>query len=303
MIPLCAFLILAVLLYVRREGLERAVAVYRIYHAHIFTPPPMSDLSEWHRFRESAEFYWDFSGFVMAREERLAQFNPSLKPVVKEIVRRQAAGEPINYSMNLYRQIGWLLNFTQDENRVRVKIAELRDSLTLPPSNQLLASEQQSSDGSWGLGFTSWYFRLYYSVDQVVQCNAKPRYPFSFLDRINSPEELTAVLNSDLLDDFTKTGTFNEDKLNETFSALARILIKNKPAPCYTFHPRTQDGFDEFREEVAESRYWLVGPVAGRPPGKNLENGRRVHDLPRGFRFSRPGTPSGSDCTTSAAGG
>lgn len=237
LIPLSALLILAIVVYVKRQGMKRAVVAFGIYHAHIFTPPPMSDESASRRFMESAQFYWDFAGFVMARKERLERFNPSLKPLLREIDRRQAAGEPMQYSINVYRQIRWLLNFTPDDNKIRVEIAELRNSLTLPASQQRLAAEQQSSDGSWGLGFTSWYFRLYYSVDHVEQCDTKPRYPFSFLDRINSPEQLTALLDSDLEDNFTKTGTFNEDKLNETFSALARILNKHMPTTCYAFHP------------------------------------------------------------------
>lgn len=249
LIPLSAVLILAIIAYVKRQGLERAVVAFGIYHTHIFTPPPMSDESAWSRFTESTQFYWDFAGFVMARRERLERFNPSFKPLVREIDRRQASGEPMQYSMNIYRQIRWLLNFTPDDNNVRIEIAELRHSLTLAPSQQRLATEQQSSDGSWGMGFTSWYFRLYYSVDHIEKCRAQPRYPFSFLDRINSPEKLTAVLNADLMDNFTRTGTLNEDKLNETFSALARILMKNKPTTCYTFHPGLSAALTDFSKK------------------------------------------------------
>jgi hypothetical protein len=249
LIPLSALLILASVVFVKRQGLERAVVAFGIYRTHIFTPPPMSDESAWRRLTESTQFYWDFAGFVMARKERVERFNPSFKPLVREIDRREASGEPMHYSMNIYRQIRWLLNFTPHDNNVRIEIAELRHSLTLTPSQQQLATEQQSSDGSWGMGFTSWYFRLYYSVDHIEECRAQPRYPFSFLDRINSPEKLTAVLNADLMDNFTKTGTFNEDKLNETFSALARILMKNKPTTCYTFHPGLSAALTDFSKK------------------------------------------------------
>jgi hypothetical protein len=83
------------------------------------------------------------------------------------------------------------------------------------------------------------------------------------LDRINSPEKLTAVLNSDLMDNFTKTRVFNEDKLNETFSALARILIKNKPTTCYAFHPGVRTALKDFAARWQNSAngwwgQWLV---------------------------------------------
>jgi hypothetical protein len=152
LIPVCIFLILAIVVYVKRQAPERAVVAFGIYHAHIFTPPSMRDESAWHRLTESAQFYWDFPGFVMARKERLKRFNPSFKPLVREIVRRQAAGEPMQYSMNIYRQIRWLLNFTPDDNATRAETAELGHSLTLPQSEQHLATEQQPSDGKLGSG-------------------------------------------------------------------------------------------------------------------------------------------------------
>jgi hypothetical protein len=240
------FLTLAIAIYVQREAFVRAVTAFGVYRAHAFTPPSISNEPKWRRMEESARFYWDFAAFITARQERLRLFEPTIKPLVKEIVRRQSEGQEMQYSMNIYREIRWLLNYTADTGAIEAQIAALRDSLTLPESQQRLATEQQSSDGSWGMGFTSWYFRLYYSVDHVEDCQGKPRYPFSFLDRVNSPEKLQAVLNSYLMDDFTKTGQFNEDELNESSSALARILFKSKPTTCYAFDPGVRDAFADF---------------------------------------------------------
>lgn len=231
---------------VYRAQLMRTVISYKIYHAHVFTPPPMSSESAWHRFTESAEFYWDFADFVMARQQRLQQFKPVLKPLVQEIARRESAGEEMEYSTHIYREVRWLLNSTANTNETQVQIAALRNSLTLPTSQQHLATEQQSSDGSWGMGFTSWYLRLYYSVGQVKQCRANPSYPFMFLEQINSPEKLMAVLNSDLMDDFTRTQEFDEEKLNETSSAMARMLFASERSGCYAFHPGLPGAFKAF---------------------------------------------------------
>jgi hypothetical protein len=241
-----ALLVLALVVYIKREGLERAVIAFRVYQAHIFTVPPMPNESEWHRLGERAQFYWDFAGVVLARAKRLKEFNPTLRPLVKELVHRQSAGEGMQYSMHIYREIRWRLNFTPDTDGTRVEIAELRRSLALSSSEQELATEQQSSDGSWGLGFTAWYLRLYYSVAEAKRCRANPRYPLSFLDRINSPEKLTAVLDSDLMDNFTKTREFKEEELNETFSALARILFATQPTGCYALHPGLRAALRDF---------------------------------------------------------
>ena len=245
LILLTSALIVALCVFINRAQLMRAVIAYKIYHAQIFTSPPMSTESAWRRFTESVQFYWDFADFVMARNQRLKQFERVLKPLVKEIARRQSSGEEMGYSMHIYREIRWLVNSTANNKETQAKIAELRNSLTLP-TQQHLASEQQSSDGSWGLGLTSWYLSLYYSVDQVKECRVNPQYPLTFLDRINAPEKLTAVLDSDLMDNFTKTREFDEEKLNETSSALARILFALKPTDCYTFHPGLNIVFRDF---------------------------------------------------------
>ncbi len=241
-------LALALGVYINRERLERAVIADRIYHAHVCTPPPPSPgESRWHRLRADAQFYWDLSELRVAREKRLKQLNPDLKPLVKEIKRHQAAGEGMQYSMHIYREIRWRLNFTPDVETTRARIADLRQSLA-QPAEQKLAAGQQASDGSWGLGITVWYLKLYYSVEDGLNGRTTdPQYPLSFLDRINSPEKLTAQLDSVLHDDFTKTGVFNREELDETFSAMARLLFGHKRTG-YAFHPQLKDALREFVE-------------------------------------------------------
>lgn len=82
---------------------------------------------------------------------------------------------------------------------------------------------------------------------QGLDCSqAQPQYPLAFLDRVNSPERLTAQLDSDLYDDFTKTHVFNREELDETFSALARLLFKSHPGNCYNFDPQLASALRQF---------------------------------------------------------
>ena len=240
---LAGFTVLALGVYVTRGWRERALIAYSVYRSHIFTPPNPAG-SMWSRFWGDAQFYWDFSEIHITRERRLNELNPSLRPLVKEIQRHQAAGEGMQYSMHIYREIRWRLNFTPDVETTRARIAELRQSLS-QSEQQELATQQQASDGSWGLGINVWYLKLYYSVEDGLDNGAIPRYPLAFLDRINSPEKLTAHLNSVLLDDFTKTGVFNREELDETFSALARLLFKTKRID-YPFHSGLRSALREF---------------------------------------------------------
>jgi hypothetical protein len=254
---------LAFAVYAIRAQLERAVIAASIYHAHIFTAPsPIAGESRWDRLQDSAQFYRDFSEIPFARERRLKLLDPTLRPIVKEINRQQAAGDDMHYSMHIYREIRWRLNFTPDIATTRARISDLRQSLT-QPVEQKLAGEQQASDGSWGLGIDVWYLKLCYSVDHVNECRPPPRYPLSFLDRMNSPEKLDAQLDSDLRNDFTKTGAFNREELDETFSAMARLLFEAPQTGCYAFHPQLKDALRAFVErwqnpETGCWGQWLV---------------------------------------------
>src|SRR5271155_1615914 len=81
LILLTSALIVALCVFINRAQLMRAVIAYKIYHAQIFTPPPMATESAWRRFTESVQFYRDFADFVMARNQRLKQLKPVLNPL------------------------------------------------------------------------------------------------------------------------------------------------------------------------------------------------------------------------------
>lgn len=243
-IILIAILILIFTGLIFQVHLQRITIAIAISRGKTFTPPPkIANESMWPRFWDNAQFYWDLSALRIAREKRLKLFSPYLKPLIKEINHRQSNGEAMTFSMHIYREIRWLLNFTSDTAYTRIRIEDLRKSISQPEAQEL-ASEQQSSDGSWGFGINVWYLRLYYSVDHLED-SLPPQYPLTFLDRINSPEKLKATLDSALYDDFTKTGIFNREELDETFSAIARLLHKNK-LTVYVFHLQLRGALSDY---------------------------------------------------------
>ncbi len=236
---LAGIFVLAVVAYLDRSQLERAVYACEIYRANIFTPPPLTPgESRLRRFRAAWQFYSDVANMAMQRDSRVKELGPELKPLLKEMDRHQARGEGMEYSMHIYREIRWRLNFTSDLEATRSRIEDLRQSLN-QRKLQKQATQQQASDGSWGMGMNVWYLRLYYSVDEIEDHlhGRTPRYPLSFLDCINSPEKLTARLDFDLYDDFTKTGVFNREELDETFSGITRLVVETKNPP-YAFDPQ-----------------------------------------------------------------
>jgi hypothetical protein len=232
LIPLLSLLPLAVAMYLARTLFARALVAETIYREHIFTPSPdLGQESLFYRLRDETQFYWDFSEIPIARKQRLKQLDPSLLPLVAEMGRRQSHGEDMSYPAHIYREVRWRLNFTSDTSATQARIADLRQALASRsrPSGQ-------ASDGSLAPGLNVWYLKLYYSTDHIATCSAPPQYPLTFLDRINSPERLNNVLDVDLNNDFIHTGTFNREELDETFSALARILYPKPVTNCYPFN-------------------------------------------------------------------
>jgi hypothetical protein len=241
---LFSLLILILVVAFSLQTLKQALISIVVYREHIFTPPAQLWEKPWMaRVKEKATFFWDLAALRIAREKRLKLFNPVIKPMIQVLNQREAAGEDITYSMHIYREIRWRLNFTADTAATRIRIDDLRNSLSAA-TNQKDASSQLPSDGSWGAGISAWYLRLYYSSDQIVD-SLTPRFPFTFLDRINSPSGLKAVLDSAVFDSFTRTGGFNREQLDETFSAIARLLHKKKPI-AYTFHPQLLNALSDY---------------------------------------------------------
>lgn len=241
-----ALLVACILFFI--DDLKRLAIASAAWRAQIFTPPPAlaaenRALRTWH----TAQFFWDFSAYPIARMHRLKLLSPTLKPLVAEIARRQAAGEDMQYSMHIYREIRWRLNFTADVATTRARIEDLRESLS-HPELQAAAGEQQPSDGSWGLGINVWYLRLYYSVEEGLKAGKPRKYPLRFLDRVNSSQKLKAQLSSDLFDYLTGTGTFNREETDETFSAIARLLFSNHPID-YPFDPGLKDSLQSFVDD------------------------------------------------------
>ena len=246
-IAVAVLLAIAISLFACRKQIERGIIAYRMCRAGIFTPPPPTQgESQWVRQWRDARFYWDFSALRIARERRLQQLNPELRPLIRELNRRQAAGENMQYSMHIYREIRWRLNFTPDVAATRARIEDLRQSLN-QPDKQAQAAQQQTDDGSWGMGIDPnvWYLRLYYTVEDGLTRNKQPQYPLRFLDRINSPEKLDTQLDSALYDDFTRSGEFKREELDETASAIMRLLYGHK-LTGYAFDPRLADAMRDY---------------------------------------------------------
>ncbi|WP_263383050.1 hypothetical protein [Granulicella arctica] len=206
---LVSLVLLALAVLFTRERLERAFIAASIYHAHIITPPSaLAGSSRAHRLKESAQLYWDFAEIPMARAKRLQLLDPTLKPLVREMSRREAAGEDMQIPLHTYREIRWRENFTPDLTATRTKIDALQRSLATTEPQRLTVSDQQDADGSWAQGIDVWYLKLYYSVNKLEACREAPPHPLLYMNRISSPSGLCRLvtMNAPFVRNIPRTG-------------------------------------------------------------------------------------------------
>src|SRR5208283_5301868 len=123
-------------------------------------------------------------------------------------------------------------------SRLVDRLAALRTAINDPASFDAV-DEQSEADGSWGRWYTEWFLKLDASYARLAALRAlgeQPKYPLRFFDSINSPEKLTAHLDRLLVSNPEVDGIKHRHELNETISALIRLIVRDPPTN-YSFHP------------------------------------------------------------------
>ncbi len=233
--------------YLGHGTIKQILLLARIHRARLFILA-VSPAQSVPGIRSEVQFLQDLSGFCGKIQKRSEGFSGDLRPLVKEISDRQASGKNVAYSMQIYREIRWWANFTSDEAATRHRIAELKQSLATD-ADQRFAEEQQP-DGSWGAGYNVWFMKLFGTANEGLAKGKQPKYPLSFLDRINSPGQLTNYLWSVVRNDFLKTGVINRMEADESTSILGRLILGDVPCEFGVYFLRDVGFFEKQR------RFW-----------------------------------------------
>lgn len=207
----------------------------------------------------------------------MALFNPQYKamhaarqPIIEElsaqVFAREERGEKVACSHQILIELHWLLEYTADFTRMDKRFNDLRDSLK-HPEREAIAEQQDPVDGSFGHCYTEWMEKLDASYDYIEmyrQNRIKTKYPFRYLDRINSPEKLTAYINAMAVSDVARTGRDNRKELNGAFVNLIRMIYGGQPAG-YAWDPRLKKTLGELvnRYQNKETGWWGESYVRG----------------------------------------
>lgn len=247
--------------YAGRRTLTEVHKLVSFHQARIFIPIATGPDNRTPGLLTEIQFLRDVGDLRKRIQAGGKDFKDELKPLVKTISKRQTQGKNVSYSLQIYREIRWLVNFTSDDSATRARIAELKQSLE-SDADQSFAEEQQP-DGSWGPGYKVWFMKLFGTVNEGLSVGKKAKYPLTFLDRINSPERLTNYLWSVVRDDFLKTGVINRMEADESISILGRLILGDVKCD-YPVHPQLKEAYLKFVDDWQNPETgcwgtWFVG--------------------------------------------
>ena len=198
-----------------------------------WTQAPPDDLND------DAQIRADMVGFNPHYHELMAQRRNILGPLAAQVTEREAAGQKVTCSHQILIETRWLMGYTTDFGRIDQHLDSLKDSLA-HPEREALAEQEDPHDGTWGGCYTVWWERLDASYDVLQMKKVEgiaPKYRFSILDRLNSPEKLRAYFASIATSNVAHTGIDNRKELNFAFVDLIRLIMAGEPAG-YSWNPK-----------------------------------------------------------------
>lgn len=161
----------------------------------------------------------------------LAPRKHQLQELTERVFEREAHGGKVTCSHQIVIEARWYIGYTADFDGMDRRLNDLKESLA-HPEREALAVQQDPKDGSWGGCYTEWWQRLDASYDMLQMYKVKgikPKYRFTLLDHLNSPEKLRAYFASIAVSDIPHTGRDNRKELNGAFVNLLRLINAGEP--------------------------------------------------------------------------
>lgn len=222
---------------------------------------------------------WELGSARNQLKNKNKDFKNRLEPIAKIINAKLADKKNMTCSMQIYRELRWRIDFTIDSKKINERFLALEKSLK-DERDQSFADEQSPEDGSWGGCYEEWFMRMWASAEHLNHDKSQAIYPFHFLDRINTPESLTNMLETIIKNDFEKSGEFNRVRIDDTISGIGTLLLKqNTP---YHWHPKLKESYLTFLKSWQNPKSgmwgtWFVLPIG--PTIKTDDTGTTFHIL------------------------
>jgi hypothetical protein len=197
------------------------------------------------------------------KREMNGRFGPDFRTLRDRIQTLSRDGHEPICSTQILSETRNLINYTNDEEAVRGRLADLQDSLA--ETDQSHAYRQSPLDGSWGGCFRDWYLRMHASVDpmkELALAGRRPKHPLGFLAPVDTPAKLRDKLESLLISEPGRTGVDNRKQLNLVITGLAQLLFRPELAamlpsslPVAELAAALQDFLDN-RAQDPQTGFW-----------------------------------------------
>jgi hypothetical protein len=166
--------------------------------------------------------------YEQSRAQRIAR----TYAVGRQIIARETAGQDTHLAHQILSEIVWLIACAADFQRMDARLRDLELALA-PQDSKADANGTPRPVKS----HTEWFFEVDGAYGDL---NHGPMDKAYLLDRINSPEKLTAYFTPVSVSDISRTGVDNERQFNESLSNLMRLIIRGRPKG-YPWHPKLKD--------------------------------------------------------------
>ncbi len=154
--------------------------------------------------------------YEMDKSNFLARFSPA----ARRIFTMEYSGKDVQGASQIYVELLWLLSSSADFKRMNARLDEMESLLASRATNAVSDSNREPEY------ISEWWERLDWAYGHVK--NDQP-IPPDILDRINSPEKLTAYLTPLSVSDISRTGHDNWWQFNMSLADLIRWVIRDRP--------------------------------------------------------------------------
>lgn len=196
----------------------------------------------------------DFIAFNPHYRELKQTYQQELDALQKEMIRQQRAGRKTPCTRQVFLEAKWRLYNTADFTTTARRMDDLRKMLAAPKDPH--DGGQVPEDGSFGCCSEVWFHKLDATTDKLIAMGQRwrePEHPVKLLERINTPEKLTAYLDSVLIADVRKTGLDTRYELNSASSALTRYILWEgtlKEIPTkFPLHPGLKKALIDYEDD------------------------------------------------------
>lgn len=206
----------------------------------------------------------DFIAYNPEYRQLKRQHRGQLNALQAEMISEQKRGRKTHCARQVFLEAKWYLHYTAHFDKTAERIETLRTMLKQPKDPH--DGWQLESDGSFGCCSTLWFKKLDVTTDKLItmaQAWKEPKYPVKLLEEINSPEKLTAYLDSILISDVGKTGRDHRYEHNSALSSLTRYICWEgtwEELPIkFRLHPKLRETLIDYEDnklQDPQSGYW-----------------------------------------------